>query len=153
MSATTQTPTQPALGSKVVQARGVSKIFKRDAFQVTALDNVSIDIAAGERFLADHYDSFAKKVQPSERTLCGHADLSPRGIANWLEPYAPAGAVQNKVTSAALAARMSFTAALGHACGRNFSSAAHLARYANYEWYRPILRDMDARPWTEFRAK
>src|SRR5271156_3633356 len=52
MSATTtQTPTQPAVGSKVVQARSVSKIFKRDAFQVTALDNVSIDIAEGE-FLA-----------------------------------------------------------------------------------------------------
>src|SRR5271167_526077 len=48
---TTQTPTQPAVGSKVVQARGVTKIFKRDAFEVTALDNVSIDIAAGE-FLA-----------------------------------------------------------------------------------------------------
>jgi putative ABC transport system ATP-binding protein len=45
------TPTQPAVGSKVVQARAVSKIFKRDAFQVTALDNVSIDITAGE-FLA-----------------------------------------------------------------------------------------------------
>ena len=39
---------QPASNSKVVQARGVSKIFKRDAFQVTALDNVSIDIATGE---------------------------------------------------------------------------------------------------------
>ena len=52
MSATSQTPRRnlPS-GSKVVQARGVSKIFKRDAFEVTALDNVSIDIAAGE-FLA-----------------------------------------------------------------------------------------------------
>ena len=38
---------QTAVGSKVVQARGVSKIFKRDAFEVTALDNVSIDIATG----------------------------------------------------------------------------------------------------------
>ena len=46
-----QTPTQPAVSSRVVQARSVSKIFKRDAFQVTALDNVSIDIAGGE-FLA-----------------------------------------------------------------------------------------------------
>ena len=36
---------------KVVQVRSVSKIFKRDAFQVTALDDVSIDIAKGE-FLA-----------------------------------------------------------------------------------------------------
>ena len=50
-ASTTQTPTQPAVGSKVVQARGVSKIFKRDAFEVTALDNVSLDIAGGE-FLA-----------------------------------------------------------------------------------------------------
>ncbi len=32
----------------VVQARGVSKVFRRDAFEVTALDNVSINIAAGE---------------------------------------------------------------------------------------------------------
>ena len=112
-----------------------------------------IDVAAAQRFLADHYDTFAKKVQPSERTLCGHADLSPRGIADWVAPYAPAGAVQNKVTSAAMAAKMSMVAVLGHACGRDFHAAAHLARHAEFEWYRPILRDMDARPWTEFHAK
>jgi hypothetical protein len=112
-----------------------------------------IDIAAGQRFLADHYDTFAKEFQPSERTLCGHIEISPRGASDWLEPYAPAGAVQNKVTSAALAAKMSFTAALGHACGRDFHSASHLARYPKYGWYGRILNDMDARPWTEFRAQ
>ena len=37
-----------ATGTKVVQARNVSKIFKREAFEVRALDDVSIDIAAGE---------------------------------------------------------------------------------------------------------
>jgi len=37
-----------ATGTKVVQVRSVSKVFKRDAFQVTALDDVSIDIAKGE---------------------------------------------------------------------------------------------------------
>jgi putative ABC transport system ATP-binding protein len=37
-----------ATGTKVVQVRNVSKIFKRDAFEVTALDDVSIDIATGE---------------------------------------------------------------------------------------------------------
>jgi len=51
MSLAATTPNQTAVAGKVVQARTVSKIFKRDAFQVTALDNVSIDIAAGE-FLA-----------------------------------------------------------------------------------------------------
>src|ERR1700685_2720609 len=40
-----------ATGTKVVQARNVSKIFKREAFEVRALDDVSIDIAKGE-FLA-----------------------------------------------------------------------------------------------------
>lgn len=40
-----------ATGAKVVQARGVNKIFRRDAFEVKALDDVSIDIAKGE-FLA-----------------------------------------------------------------------------------------------------
>lgn len=43
--------TNVATSTKVVQARGVSKIFKRDAFQVAALEDVSIDIAKGE-FLA-----------------------------------------------------------------------------------------------------
>jgi putative ABC transport system ATP-binding protein len=37
-----------ATGTKVVQARNVNKIFKREAFEVKALDDVSIDIATGE---------------------------------------------------------------------------------------------------------
>src|SRR5690242_19566471 len=43
--------TNVATDTKVVQVRGVSKIFKRDAFEVKALDDVSIDIGKGE-FLA-----------------------------------------------------------------------------------------------------
>ena len=38
-------------------------------------------------------------------------------MGTWQAPYAPAGAVQNKVTDAAGAEKMSLTAALGHACG------------------------------------
>lgn len=37
--------------TKVVQARDVTKVFRRDAFEVKALDHVSIEIATGE-FLA-----------------------------------------------------------------------------------------------------
>ena len=43
--------TNTATQAKVVQVQNVSKIFKRDAFEVRALDDVSIEIAAGE-FLA-----------------------------------------------------------------------------------------------------
>ena len=37
-----------AVKNKVVQANNVSKVFKRDAFEVKALDSVSIEIASGE---------------------------------------------------------------------------------------------------------
>jgi len=47
----TATATNIATQTKVVQARNVSKVFKRDAFEVKALDEVSIEIAGGE-FLA-----------------------------------------------------------------------------------------------------
>jgi putative ABC transport system ATP-binding protein len=47
------TTTAPDIATKtsVVQARNVSKIFKRDAFEVKALDDVSIEIGTGD-FLA-----------------------------------------------------------------------------------------------------
>jgi putative ABC transport system ATP-binding protein len=47
----TATLPDTATQTKVVRVNKVSKVFKRDAFQVTALDNVSIEIAQGE-FLA-----------------------------------------------------------------------------------------------------
>jgi putative ABC transport system ATP-binding protein len=47
----TATASNIATQTKVVQVRNVSKIFKRDAFEVKALDDVSIEIAGGE-FLA-----------------------------------------------------------------------------------------------------
>jgi len=47
----TATLSNTATQTKVVQARNVSKVFKRDAFEVKALDDVSIEIAGGE-FLA-----------------------------------------------------------------------------------------------------
>src|ERR1700748_1846873 len=47
----TATMNEISTKTKVVQGRDVSKIFKRDAFEVKALDHVSIEIAKGE-FLA-----------------------------------------------------------------------------------------------------
>jgi putative ABC transport system ATP-binding protein len=47
----TATVINTATQTKVVQVRNVSKVFKRDAFEVKALDDVSIEIGSGE-FLA-----------------------------------------------------------------------------------------------------
>lgn len=111
-----------------------------------------IDIAFGKKFLSDHYDSFAKKIDPSERTLCGHIELSARGDMPWQPPYGTAGAVQNKVTDADGAGKMSFEAALGHACGLKMKAADHLRAHPEFAWEKPLLRDLQANPWTEFHA-
>lgn len=109
-----------------------------------------IDVAAAQRFLADHYDTFEKKEDPDGRTLDGHIDLSPRGSKGWVGPYGIAGAVQNKAANSDMIATMSFTAAAGHACGKDFKAAEHLQAHPEYDWQKPLLRDMDAHPWTTF---
>lgn len=112
-----------------------------------------IDLEAGKRFLSDHYDSFDKKQNsPSERTLCGHVDLSPRGLAPWQDAWGPAGAVQAKITDAALARRMTLEAAMGHPCGIHFRTSDFLAKHKDFAWQKPLLRDLTAHPWTRFEA-
>jgi hypothetical protein len=121
--------------------------------QLMAENKGRIDVEAARRFLADHLDTYTGKVEPSERTLCGHIDLSARGLPSWEPPYGIAGAVQNKVADAALAEQMSFAAAAGHACGMDFKAAAHLAQHPEFVWQKGLLGDMNAYPWIEFKAQ
>jgi hypothetical protein len=112
-----------------------------------------IDVGMAQHFLADHVDSVTGQTLPSERTLCGHVEASPRGMGSWQKPHGTAGAAQNKVTDFSLAAKMSFTAAAGHACGTDFKAETHLAKYPDFAWELPELRDMKAYPWTTVRAE
>jgi hypothetical protein len=112
-----------------------------------------IDLTAAQRFLGDHFDSYEQATAYIERTLCGHVETSPRGMGTWQPPYAPAGAVQNKAADAALAEKMSMTAALGHACGRDFKAGEHLAKHPEFAWQRENLRDMNSRGWTKFTGR
>jgi hypothetical protein len=111
-----------------------------------------IDVKAGQRFLSDHYDTYAKRTDPNERTLCGHIDLSPRGSKPWQPEFGIAGAVQAKVTDASMAERMSLTASMGHPCGIAFNAAEHLKRHPEFNWQKEYLRDLNSCPWTTFSA-
>jgi hypothetical protein len=111
-----------------------------------------IDVAAGERFLADHYDTYDKKTEPDERTLCGHVDLSSRGDLPWQPPYGIAGAVINKVSDSAMAGKLTLAAAAGHACGIHFKAAEHLKAHPEFAWQKPYLVDMNSHPWATFSA-
>jgi hypothetical protein len=133
---------------------GVSSNARRVRWEQLMNQNKGrIDATLAKAFLADHYDVVDKKTEPSERTLCGHIDLSPRGMGDWKQPYDAAGAVQNKVADATMARNMTFLAAAGHACGRDFRAKAHLAKYSRFAWESPLLRDMNARKWTRIQVK
>ena len=112
-----------------------------------------IDVELAEKFLADHLDTYEGKEDANERSLCGHTDHSPRGVPQWdYSPYAPEGAVQGKVTSSALAGRMKLIARAGHPCGEDFLAKEFLDQHSEYNWEKPVLRDMKSGPWTTFWA-
>jgi hypothetical protein len=112
-----------------------------------------IDVALAQKLLGDHADSFQKKEEANERTLCGHVDTSPRGVAIWTwAPYYPGGAVQAKVADATMAGEMTLSARTGHPCGETFHAKEFLAAHPEYAWQENFLRDMPAGPWTTFRS-
>jgi len=112
-----------------------------------------IDVALAQQMLGDHFDSYEKKEQANERTLCGHVDVSSRGVPQWTyAPFYAGGAVQGKAADSAMAKDLSFVARSGHPCGSDFSAKPFLEAHPDYAWQQPYLRDMKAGPWTTFHA-
>jgi hypothetical protein len=123
------------------------------AQEILKANEGKVDVALAKRYLSDHYDAYEKKDDaPSERTLCGHVDLSSRGMGDWFGAWGPAGTVQSKVADAAMVGRMALEAAMGHPCGRTWQAGPHLEQHADYAWARPLMRDLVAGPWTLFEA-
>jgi hypothetical protein len=112
-----------------------------------------IDVDLAEKFLADHEDSYTGKVTANARALCGHIDIDSHGVPEWGDPpFYPDGAVTGKVTDSDLAANLSLIARAGHPCGEDFIAAPFLAAHPEFDYLKPILKDMKAGPWTKFAA-
>ncbi len=114
-----------------------------------------IDAELGKTFEADHIDDSTGARAANSNVLCGHVDNDPKGMpegGSW-GPYFPAGAVQGKVTTAALAAGMKLWAHMGHPCGEDFIARDYFGRHPEYAWEGKYLIDMKAYPWALFEAK
>ena len=112
-----------------------------------------IDPEIGKRMEADSYDVIEKKDGPSERSLCGCVDKSPRGVPQWdWAGYYPGGTVQAKTIDASMAEKMQFWAAFGHPCAKDFVANEFLAQHPEYSWMRGLLRDLKTRSWTQFKV-
>ena len=112
-----------------------------------------IDVDVAQQMLGDHVDSFEKKPEANERVLCGHLDTSARGVKEWAwGAYYPGGAVQGKATDSSMTRDMQLVARMGHPCGADFHAEEFLTAHPEYAWQKPYLHDMNAGPWTRFRA-
>ena len=121
--------------------------------QLMAEHKGRIDIEAAKAFEADRYDVIERRDGPSERSLCGAVEESPRGVPEWhWPPYWPGGTVQAKVMDSAMARRLELWAAAGRPCAGDFLAEPFLERRPQFAWMRGLLRDMTSGPWTRFAA-
>jgi hypothetical protein len=150
------------VGEKLIKAETSFDPTKKDSSpnarrtrweQLMAQHKGRIDAELGKALESDKFDVIARKDGPSERSLCGAVDTSPRGIPEWnWPPYYPGGTVQAKVADATMAASMQLWAAMGHPCAPDFKADDFLKAHPEYDWTRGILQDMKTQPWTRFAA-
>ena len=121
--------------------------------QLMAQYKGKIDASLAQKFLADHFDAYSNKEGANERTLCGHVDVSSRGVPQWGDPpYDSEGAVNAKVADSAMASKMSFLARTGRPCGEDFLVQPFLAAHPEFAWQKPALGDMKGNPWATFHT-
>jgi hypothetical protein len=115
--------------------------------------NINIDNV--KKMIADHYDVYLKKDNPSSRTVCSHYELDAREYmsqADRPKPFAPHGALDGIVCDATLAKNMSFIGRFGNSCGTPFDKNKFCTEHIQYSNFCPYLRDRPRQPWTLFKS-
>jgi hypothetical protein len=112
-----------------------------------------IDVEIAKRMLADHYDMYLEKENPSCRTICGHFELDDGRIPGNRGAYLPAGAVDGKVVDSNLAKNWQLWAKWGSSCDIGFDAKEFLEKHTQYDWLQGYLKDIPAEPWTIFTLK
>ncbi len=115
-----------------------------------------VDAERGKLMLGDHYDVYAGKELPGDRSLCGHWELAPdpAGTSSdaWAKPYYPAGAMDGKVVDARMAREMSFWGKWGSSCDIPFDAQKFLKEHRQYDYLQGYLKSRPAQPWTVFKS-
>ncbi len=101
-----------------------------------------IDASMARAFMGDVVDQRNGQVGATGHTLCGRGDLGEGAQAH--------GATNAKVTTAAMAANLSFWAIAGFPDQSSFSAQEWLeGKGKNDAWMKGMLRDIPRREWTE----
>ncbi len=112
-----------------------------------------IDANIAKRILADHYDVYLHKINPSSRTIDGHYELDPRYYMSQLGrplPFQPRGAVDGKVIDSRMARHMSFWARWGNSSGMPFDAEKFLKEHIQWDYLKGYLESRPSEPWVVF---
>jgi hypothetical protein len=112
-----------------------------------------INVQIGQEIMADHYDTYLNKINPSSRTCCSHYELDDRAFMSdpsRPKPYQPRGAVDGIVCDTTLAKKMGFSARWGTSCGIPFNKTEFCKQNIIWKDQEPYLYDRPQQPWTEF---
>lgn len=112
-----------------------------------------IDVVTGRRLLADTFDPYLMRIEPSSRCICSHYDADPMFYVSdpnavWNIPFFPGGSVDGKVVSADLAERMCFSGIFGRADGAPFDAEEFLRVHPQWSGQAEFLKSRPNQPWT-----
>ncbi len=108
----------------------------------------TIDVESAKKMLADHYDVYLQKENPSCRTICGHMELDDGMLPYSPSPYRPSGAIDGKVVDSEMAQKWRIAAKWGHSCDIEFDAEEFLREHPQYDWLDGWLVDLPAHGWT-----
>lgn len=108
-----------------------------------------LDLVIGSKILADHYDSYLKRVNASARSICKHCELDDckHSADPELAPFIPTGSVDAAVVDATIASQLSFLFRFGSSCGEPFSKKEYFLKNPQWQELYPYIKDRPSRPW------
>jgi hypothetical protein len=123
--------------------------------QVLRQHEGTIDETVAQQIMADNFDVYLNRIEPSSRTISAHYDTDPMFYVSdpnavWNIPYYPAGSVDAKVTTAAAARSMAMWGRFGRADGIPFDAAEFLRIHPQWNWQEGYLQSRPHQPWVLF---
>lgn len=155
-------PTDPRIRNLECSFTGYSDIRRHQGARQVRLTQLveqyygKIDIDIAKAILADHYDVYLNKTNPSSRTIDGHYELDPMEYATDPGeglPFQPQGTVDGTVTNSSMARNLSLFARWGNSAGMPFDATTFMAEHIQWSYLKGYLKDRPSQPWTEFKAE
>ena len=108
-----------------------------------------LNVVIGSKILADHYDSYLKKVNASARSICKHCELDDckNSADPELAPFIPTGSVDAAVVDATIASQLSFLFRFGSSCGEPFNKKEYFLKNPQLQELYPYIKDRPSQPW------